>query len=478
MRYVGLPVILVFAVLVLAAPIASAQLSDEYVGWADGPQGFLLTKKEKKEWDTITSDDAAARFIKLFWARRNPEPNSSFNAFKAEFDAKVLFADQNFAYRDRRGSLSDRGQVLILMGRPDGRQVREPERPGGGGADTTNQASEVWIYDPANLPAELKAKGANLFFVFYEEGVGSNHFVLDTSSREGIKAKSSLSRAPEAFLLHPDLDEVPLPVSVSNAVTASASSLKMLETTNAPYDGVVIVIAELGVSDGVHQPLWVHLELPPDAPKLDLLAGKVSAVGGEDVSTFEKAATPLDGQNGTAYHLAFPLQEGTYTIAIVGTAGGVPQFTHSLEAKVSTIPTDGPWMSMLWCGIGASPHPEAKLGEPFTFGGWHMIPVSGPEMTRENEITYFGFLVRPGLDDEGAVELEVKIRVKRDGKALGRPFTAALETSKIYGDLYMYGNSIGLSGLPEPGPYEIEFTITDKISQVSVERSLPVEIGE
>jgi GWxTD domain-containing protein len=477
MRHAGIILLTIFAAAVLVAPVASAQLSDEYAGWADGPEGFLLTKKEKKEWDTIASDEAAENFIKLFWARRNPEPNSSFNAFKAEFDAKVLFADQNFGYRDRRGSLSDRGEVLILMGRPGGRQVRGPEQAGGG-AGTASQASEVWMYDPATLSAELKIKGATLFFVFYEEGLGSGKFVLDASSREGIKSKSALSRAPDAYFLHPDLNQVPLPVSVSNAVAASTSSLELLKTADAPYNGVVIVIAEPGVSDGVHQPLWVHMELPPDAPQLDLIAGKVSAADGEPVSTFEKVAVPLDGQNGTAYHLAFPLQVGSISVDIVGVSGGVPQFTHSLEAEVATVTTEGPWMSMLWCGIGASPNPDAKLGEPFTFGGWHLIPVSGPELTREAEIAYFGFLVRPGLNDEGAVELGVKIRVKRDGKALGRPFSAPLETSKIYGDLYMYGNSIGLSGLPEPGPYELEFTITDKISEISVERSLPVEISE
>ena len=100
------------------ASLAGAQLSEEYAEWADGPEGYLLTKKEKKEWEAITSDAEAERFIELFWARRNPEPANPFNAFKAEFDSKVRFADENFGYANRRGALTDRGRVLLLMGRP------------------------------------------------------------------------------------------------------------------------------------------------------------------------------------------------------------------------------------------------------------------------------------------------------------------------------------------------------------------------
>jgi hypothetical protein len=53
-----------------------------------------------------------------------------------------------------------------------------------------------------------------------------------------------------------------------------------------------------------------------------------------------------------------------------------------------------------------------------------------------------------------------------------------LDASQVMGDLYMYGNSIGLSGLPEPGSYELEFTITEETSETSVERSISLEVSE
>ena len=82
------------------------------------------------------------------------------------------------------------------------------------------------------------------------------------------------------------------------------------------------------------------------------------------------------------------------------------------------------------------------------------------------------------MNEEGAVDLKARVRVKRDGKPLGNPFTMPLDASQMMGDLYMYGNSIGLSGLPEPGNYELEFTITEGTSDTVVERTVPLEISE
>jgi hypothetical protein len=135
-------------------------------------------------------------------------------------------------------------------------------------------------------------------------------------------------------------------------------------------------------------------------------------------------------------------------------------------------------MSPLELGIGAEPKPEARLGDPFSFGGWHLTPITGPDLTRAAEVVFFGFLVRPGLDENGAIDLKARIRLSHDGKSLGRALTMPLETSNVVGDLHMYGNSITLSALPEAGAYEIEFEIMEGVSEISVDRALPLDITE
>jgi GWxTD domain-containing protein len=483
MRRQRLVVLFCFTLTVLAGPIADAQLSGDFANWAEGPEGFLLTKKEKKEWAKINIDAAAEQFIALFWAKRNPEPNNPFNTFRAEFESKVSFADENFGYGKHRGALSERGRVLILMGRPDSRQVRGIDgAPAVGGSSGATGAvennTETWYYDPSKLPAAFKAKGAHLYFLFYEERLDSNAFELDRTNRESFKAMSTLSRAPDVYLLHPNLKEVPKPISVAGGAPAAAAHLAWLNQGEAPFDDVAIVFSELGVSDSVNRPLWVHLEMPPDAPDLDLLVGRVTGPVGEVTSNFEIVPTPIAGQYGATYHLSFPLTVGSHTVEIVGAAGGEPQLIQRIAAEISPVPDEGTWLSPVWLGTGVTPNPEAMIGAAFTVGGWHLTPISGPELTRASEIAYFGFVVRPVFNEEGAVNLESTVQLKRDGKPFGKPFTVPLDPSRVLGDLYMYGNSVGLAGVPETGPYEFEFTVTETISDTSSKRVLPIEITE
>ncbi|MFV2074129.1 MAG: GWxTD domain-containing protein [Thermoanaerobaculales bacterium] len=483
MRHKGTILLFTFILALLIAPLGEAQLSDEYAKWADGPERFLLTKKEKKEWSKITTDAAAERFIELFWARRNPEENNPFNAFKAEFEARVRYADEHFAYRGTRGALSDRGKVLLLMGGPQASERRAPNEPvvgassGAAATDAVRGRLEQWAYDSALLPEEFKVKGARVYFTFYEERIDSNRFLLDRSNREAMKAVHILAEAPEVLLLHPDLQQVPKPISVPGARPASPAHLGWLGQPDAPMNDIAKVLAELGVMDTVSRPLWVHIELPPDAPTLEVLAGRVTTADGEVVSTFEVDAEPLEGQAGAAYHLWFPLAPGAYTVQVAGGTAAGPQFTRDFEVEISSIPEDGPWMSPLWVGVSAEADADAPLGSPFRIGGWHVMPVTSPEMTREAELVYFGFLVRPGADEEGKVKLRARIKVKKDGKPFGRPFSMPLEISPIAGDLYMYGNSIQLSGLPETGAYEMDFKIVESISGTVSERTLALEIS-
>ena len=112
------PLILAF-VLAAAAGTAAAELSQRYRTWLDGPEGFLVTKAERKAFEKLTGDAEAEAFIALFWARRDPDLSTRVNEYRQQFDARVAKADREYSYENHPGRLTDRGKLLILLGEPD-----------------------------------------------------------------------------------------------------------------------------------------------------------------------------------------------------------------------------------------------------------------------------------------------------------------------------------------------------------------------
>ncbi len=109
----------VFALTLLVATTASAALSKKYQEWREGPAQWLMTVEEQRAWRDVKTDQQAVDFIDLFWARRDPTPGTPENEYRSEFEGRVIFADKAYAEKGRRGSLTDRGRVFIVLGSPD-----------------------------------------------------------------------------------------------------------------------------------------------------------------------------------------------------------------------------------------------------------------------------------------------------------------------------------------------------------------------
>ena len=463
---------------VLVAAVAGAELGSRYAEWADGPEGFLLTKKEEKEWKALTSDAEAEHFVELFWARRDPNLETPINEFRAEFDRRVHHADQEYVYPGFRGALTDRGRILILLGPPQQVEKRGPtytvERMDDAayGSDEVRANAELWYYDPAVLPADLKVKSSRLLFVFYERKAETNEFILDRSHPEATMALRALSSAPEAILRHPNLKEVPKPVAVIGGEAADAAHLAWLDVGSAPLTAQSQLVLEPGVADAAYRPMWAQLILPHEAPVLDQLAGRVTGPEGRVTATFQIAAKPLEAGTRRLYHLTFPLDPGVHRVEVAGAAGGQVQVVQSGELELVGIPEQGTWMSPIWLGLDAFREEGVPLGSAYGFGGWHLVPLVDGKATTKDEVSYFGFLAHPGTTEEGATNVSVKVEVKKGSEKLGPPFTTPLRTAELLPGLHLYANALSLKGLPETGEYTLEFTIKDNVSGAVAERAL------
>ncbi len=87
-------------------------------GWEKTAPGVLLTDKEKAEFASLPDADARRAWVGRFWRSLDPRPETEENEFEAEFYRRVQYADATFSTETMRGSLSDRGQVLLVLGPP------------------------------------------------------------------------------------------------------------------------------------------------------------------------------------------------------------------------------------------------------------------------------------------------------------------------------------------------------------------------
>jgi GWxTD domain-containing protein len=283
----------------LLATAALAQLSNTYASWPKGPEGFLLTKQELKEYEKITNDAQAQAFIDLFWAKRDPDLNTLANEFRLDFDARLKAADKQFGTEKQRGALTDRGRTLLLLGLPSRHSFTPAGSPVQGAPGEGQEAFEergnieVWEYAKDKLPTDIKAE--QVLFVFAETRIGMKDFPLDRGDRRNAQAMKLLATAPERLLLNPKLTGVPKLGLLPGSKAAGVTQLAVLATEPRPWpDGTRSFVTTGFATAGLH-PAWVSVRIPASAPAAGEAIGRVRAAAGDgEAGSFVAPITPLE----------------------------------------------------------------------------------------------------------------------------------------------------------------------------------------
>lgn len=146
-----------FLVLLLTALPSFAAISPQFEEWGSGPAQWIMTSDEKRAWRKVATDGDAVNFIDLFWARRDPSPGTVVNEFRSEFDSRVAYAEEKFTEKRKRGALTDRGRVYIVLGPATqmGGEARQNDAQQGisiGGNESMRQrgAREAWLWNHAD----------------------------------------------------------------------------------------------------------------------------------------------------------------------------------------------------------------------------------------------------------------------------------------------------------------------------------------
>ena len=148
----------------LAVACQSTGRTSTAAGLADGPTRWLMLPEELRQVQRMRTNREAVDWLETFWRRRDPDPGQPGNEAAKVFYQRVEAADRLYSDGGVRGSLTDRGRALILLGPPPVLRYSqkrapawEPGRPGGKPAiQTRDVVLESWVYAAEDLPPGLR----------------------------------------------------------------------------------------------------------------------------------------------------------------------------------------------------------------------------------------------------------------------------------------------------------------------------------
>jgi GWxTD domain-containing protein len=166
--------------------------------WLHDEVPDIITEAERRAFLELSTNEEREQFIEVFWAERNPDPESPTNAFKEEHYRRLAYADEHFA-SGIAGRKTDRGRIYIIWGPADeidshptgGTYERSPQQ---GGGSSTAYAWELWRY------RRLEGIGENVEIEFVDP-TGSGEYHITSNPCE----KDALAHVPGAG---PSLSEI------------------------------------------------------------------------------------------------------------------------------------------------------------------------------------------------------------------------------------------------------------------------------
>jgi GWxTD domain-containing protein len=129
----------------------------------DGPTHWIMLPEEEKRARRLRTNREAITFIEDFWRRRDPDPAKPGNPFVQIFNERVEAADRLYGEGGERGSMTDRGRALVLLGPPPRLSYAQKPvpawDPGRSGThpqiETRRLSLETWTYGEADLLPRL-----------------------------------------------------------------------------------------------------------------------------------------------------------------------------------------------------------------------------------------------------------------------------------------------------------------------------------
>jgi len=500
----------------LCAASGWAQVSNDKKEWAEGGVQFLMTPQEKAEWSQLKSDADADKFIKLFWLRRDPSPGTPANEVRQEIEARIKYADEHFTYKKTKGSLTDRGKVLILFGVPTRVQrsggqgqstIASPLRSGetsGSSTQDENAEKQAWIYDSEKAQKLFAQPKVEIDFMD-RFNTGDLRMTAPRFDFNGAQ-----ERAAQLMLMMPnltiaDVDKPivpppppapvapPPPAAVSTASTALKTAT--LETAVADAKagkgqakGAVIAYAELVAPTGdgyVPLELYIPKSAGVTSDAADTFFVTVDDANGKRVAAVEEPAKLVATKNDIVADTTLTLPSGKYNVVAGVAKAGAPVVIATASIEVTGVVKDAVGTSKLILSNNIFELTEAAPPKaPFAFGKLKVVPKADLAFTNQDDLWYFVEVNNPGIDTASNMpKLQLGIDLLAAGKPVARLPLSEAPAAPLSGVTgpghYAVWDSIPLPKMStplKPGDYTLKLKIVDTVTKQSytVEQSFKI----
>jgi GWxTD domain-containing protein len=192
-------------------------LAERFRKWLDEEVVYIISENERDVFRTLRTDAERDNFVKMFWKRRDPTPETPVNEFREEHYRRIAFADRTY-FEGKAGWRSDRGRVYIMFGPPDFFETN----PGGGRgflfgaqAPTAEFPSEVWTY--REIPG-LKIQDSRVDFTFVNYYAAGSYQLTDNPALANALRNISLPARYAGYNDFPSDGSIKSPTEIAGMI--------------------------------------------------------------------------------------------------------------------------------------------------------------------------------------------------------------------------------------------------------------------
>lgn len=455
-----------------------AKKKEAYEGWLKDVNP-IITDAEKAEFKKLKKDKDKEFFTTLFWAKRDPTPQTEKNEFKEEYYRRLAYVKKAFIFGYKTGSATDMGRVYLRFGKPL-RVFRQDPRV------------IIWVY-PAqpwmNLPKEtftIAFSAVQTDWVNRDRekeltsSIDTNGYVINRSQTDA-RVMEAFYACPERILLHPDMKELPhyRKVKTSSLESFQQELIQKLKTTHQdivpiPLDKKALYIK----AENKSSYLSLLLKIGPGEKDHAIRKNLILFCRLESEERSYDLLQEKDLHKEKAYftsHFGLPVMPGQYKLFI----GFHTKDKRVYSIKVEQIEVPNFWNKELaLSSLLASPQVQEEKAQKkkggfnvFSLGRYTLLPRFSQEYTKEESLNVFYYIYNIALDVNQDCSLLLEYELRKGEE------TFKLNPQKINQKLgkeasLLEGTQIPLSALPESGEYEFAVKVTDEIAHKTVMRRL------